>query len=508
MSLETSTLGGAAVLLLCVYAASCAISSRRKYSGIPKANPRLPFLGNAGSLDMSRCHIVLAEWAKRFGPVFRIKIFAEEILVLSSYESVHDALVQKNAAFAGRPPMYRTSQQNRNKHSVVWQTYTPKLQFLRRETAQTLKVYGGGLDLLEQRCAPELQRMRNRIQREAKAGRSFDPFDVIYDAVCNVMLRITLDTNFEHEATIFKTIRDMNRLFNDTFSSGSATALDLLPWLCELRGHDYANRLKQALKMRDDFWEKELTALKERQCKEGVVPRMLQFIATDKGKKHDITEDTAKEVFTNLILAGTDTTSTALTCLLLLFLHYPEVQEKMRAELSDSSDKQSMPKLSGLNNMPYSQAVLLELLRYISHVPLAVPHYTMYDTSVLGIPVPKDMTVYVNLWSIHHDRLHWPEPWTFKPNRFLDSEGNIYPPTHPIRRKLLAFGAGRRVCLGEAFAKHRLFIFALFLVKHFRFLPSDEDNRANRLPPVDPRTYEMGLVLHPHRFHLKAEIIQ
>ena len=64
----------------------------------------------------------------------------DEILVLNNYESIHDALVRQGAAFAGRPPMYRTSKSDRDKHSVVWQTYTPKLQFLRREVTQSLKV--------------------------------------------------------------------------------------------------------------------------------------------------------------------------------------------------------------------------------------------------------------------------------------------------------------------------------------------------------------------------------
>ena len=71
--------------------------------------------------------------------------------------------------------------------------------------------------------------------------------------------------------------------------------------------------------------------------------------------------------------------------------------------------------------------------------------------------------------------------------------------------RIMVFGGGRRVCLGEALAKHRLFLFATTLVKHFRFTPCDEDLAAKRLPLIDPRTYEMGLVLHPQRYKLKAE---
>lgn len=108
--------------------------------------------------------------------------------------------------------------------------------------------------------------------------------------------------------------------------------------------------------------------------------------------------------------------------------------------------------------------------------------------------------VYINLWSLHHDESVWPDPWTFNPNRFLDADGNLLPPNHDNRRKFLPFGAGRRVCLGETLAKNRLFLFAAALVQNFYFEAEDKEN----LPEIDPRTYKMGLVLHPKPFKLRA----
>ncbi|RUS69927.1 hypothetical protein EGW08_022311 [Elysia chlorotica] len=502
----SSSLSGVVVLLLFCYVAKRAFTSTQRYSSIPKVTPRLPIIGNAQSLDLGRCHMVLAEWVKHFGPVFRIKIFMDEILVLNSYESIHDALVKKDMAFAGRPPRFRTSKSDRDKHSIVWQTYTPKLQFLRREIIQSLKIYGGGRESLEQACAPELNKMLERLQQEATAGTAFDPVDIIYDAVCNVILRLTLNSSFEHSDKVFQLIRSMNHLFNDTFGTGKGQNIESIPFLCELGFTSFSKRLDYAMKMRDRFWDQQKIQLEQNGSKESAIGKLLSLISTDNGEKYDITEQTAKEVFTNLLLAGTDTTTTALTCLLLVFLHYPEVQEKMRSEQCHSSGKQCSTG-SEKGHMPYTEAVLIELLRFISHVPLAVPHYTTCDTSVMDIPVPKDMTVYVNLWAANHDSKHWPDPWTFNPSRFLDKEGNLLPPGHPIRRRVIAFGAGRRVCLGEALAKHRLFLFASALVKNFRFKPSDEDASAKCLPPVDPRTYEMGIVLHPQRFKLKVESV-
>ncbi|CAL1535014.1 unnamed protein product [Lymnaea stagnalis] len=492
---------GVTVLLLCLYLLIWR-TDRRKYVMIPKALPRIPFMGNARDLDLSRCHMVLSDWAEKFGPVYRINILGEEILVLNDSDSVHDALVLKGSAFAGRPPMYRTARSQRDKHSIVWQTYTDKLVFLRKEVLKSLKMYGDGMDNLEQKCEPEILKMIENMTNEKCLP--FDPWDHIYDGISNVMLGLTLDTRFDHASPSFQMIKEINYLFNDTFGGGAAREMDFLPWICKLGLHKYSKRLQRALELRDQFWNEQLKLLKTRAGTDCIVQRLLSLTSEPNSKIYDITETTAKEVFTNLILAGTDTTSTALTCLLLVFVHQPEVQKKMWEELQKHVGENRLATLSDRPNMPYFQAVLLELLRYTSHVPLAVPHYTTCETSVLGLSVPKDMTVYINLWALHHDPKDWTDPWEFKPERFLDASGQLLPLSDPIRRKLMVFGAGRRVCLGEALAKNRLFLFAAALVQHFRFLPASDNMADDELPAVDPRTYEMGLVLHPKRYQLRA----
>lgn len=186
MHLETG-LSAVVISLTLVLVSVCAVilaRQRRKYASIPMATPRIPFVGNAASLDLSRCHIVLTEWATMFGPVFRIKLYQEEILVLNNYDSVHDALVLKGGDFAGRPPMYRTAKRHRD--SIVWQTYNAKLQYLRKEVLKSLKMYGEGKENLQQRSSQEIDKMLEHMGKWG--GASFNPWDHIYDAVSNVML--------------------------------------------------------------------------------------------------------------------------------------------------------------------------------------------------------------------------------------------------------------------------------------------------------------------------------
>ena len=66
----------------------------------------------------------------------------------------------------------------------------------------------------------------------------------------------------------------------------------------------------------------------------------------------------------------------------------------------------------------------------------------------------------------------------------------------------MAFGAGKRNCIGEALAKPRLFLLLSSLLQMFKFV-ADEDQP---LPPGDPCSFDMEFTLIPNKFHLKALI--
>ena len=66
----------------------------------------------------------------------------------------------------------------------------------------------------------------------------------------------------------------------------------------------------------------------------------------------------------------------------------------------------------------------------------------------------------------------------------------------------MAFGAGKRNCIGEALAKPRLFLMVASLVQRFQFV-ADENHP---LPSVDPRSFELEFLVVPNSFHLRAII--
>lgn len=116
-----------------------------------------------------------------------------------------------------------------------------------------------------------------------------------------------------------------------------------------------------------------------------------------------------------------------------------------------------------------------------------------------GHLVPAGTVCACVLWTLHHDPNIWGDPWTFRPERFLDVEtGLLLPAEHPHRKNLMGFGAGPRQCVGELFALRRLFYIITHTLQTFTLEPD-----LDGLVTCDPRAYEFGLILTPNSFRVK-----
>ena len=67
----------------------------------------------------------------------------------------------------------------------------------------------------------------------------------------------------------------------------------------------------------------------------------------------------------------------------------------------------------------------MEIQRLGSIAPMAVPHRTLKDVEVHGYQIPKDTLVFSVLYYILRDPDYWQDADMFKPQRFLDSNGNV-----------------------------------------------------------------------------------
>lgn len=164
-----------------------------------------------------------------------------------------------------------------------------------------------------------------------------------------------------------------------------------------------------------------------------------------------------------LFVAGTDTTSSTLEWAMTELLRRPTAMDRVRAELMDVVGPGREVEEEDLPSLPYLRAVLKETLRLHPPGPLLVPRQAIADVEVSGYRIPKGSQVLINAWQIGRDGKVWPEPESFKPERFLGSKIDF----RGLDYELIPFGAGRRICPGMLLADRLLHMMLASMVHSF-----------------------------------------
>lgn len=146
----------------------------------------------------------------------------------------------------------------------------------------------------------------------------------------------------------------------------------------------------------------------------------------------------------DMLVAGVDTSATAVEWTLSELIKHPIVMRKLQKELQEIVGMNQMVEESHLSKLKYLDYVIRESLRLHPVGPLLV-HESMQDCELAGFHIPKNTQLFVNVWAIGRDPDAWPEPEKFSPDRFLGNS-NVDLRGHDFQ--LIPFGSGRRGCPG------------------------------------------------------------
>ena len=114
---------------------------------------------------------------------------------------------------------------------------------------------------------------------------------------------------------------------------------------------------------------------------------------------------------TDLIIAGTDTTSAMLSWFVAYQCKYPEEQEKLHKEYLNH---EIPPTKLDSESTPYLDAFIKETFRLRPAAPLSLPHVTDQEVEVAGYTIPKDTMIFPNLWGAMRDPTIWKDGEEFR----------------------------------------------------------------------------------------------
>ena len=364
---------------------------------------------------------------------------------------------------------------------MVLGNYGPAWKYHRKLFTTALRQYLSDIGLVETRVSIQAEKLVHFM--EGQDGKPFDPATCLQRAVADVICGVTFGEGYDTTNPDVNNLLKLNvELVANTDDSQLVGVLDFFPFAKYLPVKAYDRLLQMVLRI-FDIIRKLLRERKENFDPEEPVKDLISGLLHARHQDSEngevraafLSDDYLLNTIEDMFIAGFETTSTAMKWAIAFLVNYPKYQEDIQLELDEVLGGRN-PGLEDRANLPLIQATIMETLRVGNVVPLALPHFTLKDTTLCGYRVPKDTIVFVDTESVHLDPKCWENPTVFNPYRHIDgngtlitNQGNFYP-----------FGAGRRVCAGEPLAKVELFLFLSWMLQKFTFI-AEEDGRPPSL---------------------------
>ncbi|KAK2176565.1 hypothetical protein NP493_655g00003 [Ridgeia piscesae] len=486
--IDTSTVLIFLVMLLC---ALWLLSSSDGPTNWPPGPKPWPVIGNADLFwNNDQLYLTFMELAKTYGDVVHLRVGPSgHIILLSGHEVIREAFVDKGEYFSNRPntshiPLMKYT--NKGKGIIMqdgedWKT-------LRRFTLRALRDFGLGKSSLEDKIKDELENVLDELDK--KCGVPYCPQKLFYQPVSNIICSIIFGHRYSYDNKEFQHMLDA-MMYRFEHSGPKLILGTILPAPLALLIPKVRKMLEVDREIRD-FVRKRIDEHRDTFDGDNVRDFIDLYLKTEQSGEESgaFTDANMFEVIDDLFLAGTDTTSTTLLWGLLYLILYPEIQAKCRLEILQAIGQDRLPSMKDRDELPYMEAVILEIQRLGSIAPSAVPHVTSESITFRGYDLPKNTLVRANLYQSHMDPEIWEDPVAFNPDRWLD-ENNMLK-TNPA---FMPFSVGRRMCLGDSLAKMEMFLFIATLLQRFDFRMLDAGS-----PPSTEGI--QGLTRSPRKYEL------
>jgi cytochrome P450 len=192
-----------------------------------------------------------------------------------------------------------------------------------------------------------------------------------------------------------------------------------------------------------------------------------------------MSDDEVRDQVLVFLLAGHETTSTALTFALHLLSRHPDVQEQVRAEVDDIGGVPDAEQAAGLT---YTTMVLKETMRLFPSAPL-IGRRSVADDEIGGYVFPGGTDVILAPWVTHRHPAFWESPERFDPSRFT-------PELEKSRHRYawFPFGGGPRACIGQHLSMLESTMTLAALVQNFTFTATGDELKYTNHITLRPTT--------------------
>ncbi|ONI33482.1 hypothetical protein PRUPE_1G427100, partial [Prunus persica] len=404
----------------------------------PSPGLSFPIIGHL-HLIKKPLHRTLAKLSTKYGPILYIQFGSRPVIVVSSPSAAEECFTKNDIAFANRPRLLAGKHLGYNYTTLVWASYGSHWLNMRRIASLEL-LSSHRLQMFHGIRADEIRSLVSRVFRGCNGGvfQSLDMKSTFFELTLNVLMRMIDGKRYygEHgakleEAQLFK------ELVIETFELSGATNIgDFVPAL----------KYKKRDKFTQDFigeHRKMRSGSVSEQRSKTMVDVLLSLQETEPEYYSD---EIIRGMIQVMLSAGTETSAGTMEWALSLLLNNPEALAKAQTEIDIEIGQSRLIEEADFARLPYLHGIINETLRMYPADPMLVPHESSEECTVGGYHVPRGTMLLVNMWAIQNNPKLWSQPKQFKPERFLNVQGER------DGFMLLPFGTGRRGCPGEGLA--------------------------------------------------------
>lgn len=466
-SINLGFLDFVALIAFLVFAKAYWTKHRKPYGlPYPPGPMPLPLVGNIFDILNKNTWKTYAKWGKTYGAVVSFTVLGQRLVILNSHKAAKDLLDKRGEIYSDRPVVPVFKIMGVDWWNIVFTSYSHEWRAQRRVSDRSLRP-----------SAALLYRPMQRRYTHDFLKKLLHRPEALDEHIAHLTGAIVINLAYGYEIAesndrFVSLAEEISYRSSAVFLPG-ATLVNALPilrhlpaWVPGMRFKGMASETARIARemvnapyeyvkeaMRDGTARPSLTRDNLNAC-QGIAPTEQE-------------ELTIKSVAATLYTAGADTSKAALGSAFLALVINPAVQKRAQAEIDVVVGRGRLPDFGDYENLPYVNAICMEVKRWHPVVPLGVSHVIREDDVYEGYYIPKGTNIFANLWAILQDPETYSDPDAFKPERFLTSDGKIK--EDPLLSSV--FGFGRRICPGRHLADATLWIviasvLSVFTVDH------------------------------------------
>ncbi|KAL1752889.1 cytochrome P450 [Schizophyllum commune] len=452
-----------------LYAASALVAcglvvwaKRRTRSPLPPGPPQLPILGNLLQMPSNEAWLKYIEWGREYGDVIYLKALSREMLVVNSAEAAYEILDKNSSLTSDRP-------QNIMISLIGWGTnighlhYGDEWRFSRRAFHQEFNP--GAVPSHYKAALPRINKLLVQLLRDPNKF-----MEHIRQCVSAISIKISygFDAETKNGQDLMHATEGAILCLEEATLPGSQLVflfppLRYLPaWISGGSFMKLAARSTAFVQVMRDL---PFNIVKE-QIRNGTAPPSWMRSLLERSTTAE-DEERYKGVASQFFAAASDTTLAGLRALMLALVMYPEVQRRAQADIDRVVGSERLPNFDDRPALPYIDAIIKEVLRMHPPLPIGLPHSPIQDMVYNGYYIPKG-------GAMCYDEKTFGDPHVFRPERFLDPKLSDW---HSI-----AFGFGRRVCVGRYLAEALLWQTLASILATFDIKKATKDGKEVEVP--------------------------